>query len=202
MHMTPAEYLAFERASEEKHEYADGEVFAMAGSSWAHGLIAGNLAGELRTALAQQPCAVNGADIKIQAADKRHYHYADVVVVCGPPVFEDARKDVLLNPLLIAEVLSDSTERYDRGAKFASYRTIPTLQDYLLVSQTSVQVEHYHRRSDGTWIFRVLGPDQLLELSSLRCSVPVEGIYAKVFSMPEEALQAAQGSSSGVKGDG
>ncbi len=81
-------------------------------------------------------------------------------------------------------VFSDSTERYDRGAKFASYRSIPTLEDYLLVSQTAVQVEHYRRRPDGTWIFRVLGPGQVLELSSLSCSLSVEAVYAKVFSLP------------------
>lgn len=99
-------------------------------------------------------------------------------------------------------VFSDSTERYDRGAKFASYRSIPTLEDYLLVSQTAVQVEHYHRRPDGTWIFRVLGPRQVLELSSLSCSLSVEAVYAKVFSLPEDVLQAAPRTSGGTNGDG
>ena len=182
--MTPTEYLAFERASEEKHEYADGEVFAMAGTTWAHGVVATNLAAALHAALATRPCTVAGPDIKIQASQKRRYHYPDVVVLCGPPEFEDDVRDVLLNPRLVAEVLSESTERYDRGDKFASYRALPSLQEYLLVSQTKPQLEHYHRLSDGTWLLRILGPGETLSLPSLDCTLAVDAVFAKVFSSP------------------
>jgi Uma2 family endonuclease len=182
MKMTQEEYLAFERASEEKHEYADGEIFAMSGGTREHSLAAANVLGELRSALLDRPCEVHGSDMKIKAAATRKYHYPDVSVVCGQPLFEDETRDVLLNPKLIVEVLSDSTERYDRGDKFTSYRTLDTLEDYVLVSQTAVLVEHYHRLPDGMWLYRALGPGERLALGSLGCEIPVERIYLKVFS--------------------
>src|SRR5262245_50639784 len=117
--MTAEEYLAFERASEQKHEYADGEIFAMSGGTYEHGLIAGNVLGELRGALLERPCTVQGSDVRVKAVATKRYLYPDVSVVCGRPVFEDETRDTLLNPRVIVEVLSDSTERYDRGDKFA-----------------------------------------------------------------------------------
>src|SRR5689334_17788040 len=114
--MTPEEYLAFERASEQKHEYVDGEIFAMAGGTREHNLIAANVVGELRSALLERPCEVYGSDQKLKTPAGK-YHYPDVSVICGPPVFEDETRDVMLNPRAIVEVLSDSTERYDRGDK-------------------------------------------------------------------------------------
>jgi Uma2 family endonuclease len=178
--MTPAEYLAFERASEEKHEYVDGEIFAMAGGTHEHSLIGQNVAGELRSALLERPCRVHGSDLKLKTAAGK-YHYADAFVICGPPVFEDETRDVVQNPKVIVEVLSDSTERYDRGDKFASYRTIGTLVDYVLVSQTAVLVEHFHRLADGTWLYRALGAGETLVLPSLECEIPVDRLYLKVF---------------------
>jgi Uma2 family endonuclease len=106
------------------------------------------------------------------------------LVICGEPRFEDETRDVVENPKLIVEVLSDSTERYDRGDKFTSYRTIPTLTDYVLVTQTSVLVEHYHRLPDTTWIYRALGPGERLVLASLGCEISVDRIYLKVFPLP------------------
>lgn len=106
------------------------------------------------------------------------------MVICGPPEFEDDQRDVLLNPRLVAEVLSESTERYDRGDKFASYRSLPTLEDYLLVSQTKAQLEHYHRLPDGTWLLRILGPGEVLSLPSLECAIAVDAVFAKVFPAP------------------
>jgi Uma2 family endonuclease len=103
------------------------------------------------------------------------------LVICGEPRFEDETRDVVENPKLIVEVLSDSTERYDRGDKFTSYRTIPTLTDYVLVTQTSVLVEHYHRLPDTTWIYRALGPGERLVLTSIGCEIAVDRIYLKVF---------------------
>ena len=180
--MTPEEYLAFERASEERHEYADGEVFAMAGCSRKHSLAAQNVARELGNALLDGPCEVHGSDMKIRAAQPTRYHYADASVACGQPLFEDDAEDVLLNPKLVVEVLSKSTERYDRGDKFESYRSIASLTDYVLVSQKAVLVEHYHRLADGTWNYRALGPGERLGLASLGCEIEVDRIYLKVFA--------------------
>jgi Uma2 family endonuclease len=184
--MTPEEYLAFERASDVKHELVDGEIFAMSGGTHEHSLLGTNIAGELRSALVERPCLVHGPDMKIKSAGQKSagkdkYHYPDASVVCGKPIFEDETRDVLLNPKVVVEVLSDSTERYDRGDKFASYRTIGTLEDYVLVSQTDVLVEHYHRGTDGAWIYRALGPGERLVLASVGCEIPVERIYLKVF---------------------
>jgi Uma2 family endonuclease len=178
--MTPEEYLAFERASDERHEYADGEIFAMSGGTREHSLAGQNVARELGNALLERPCEVHGPDMKIKAAAGK-YHYADALVICGPPIFEDESRDVVLNPKLIVEVLSDSTERYDRGDKFTSYRAIGTLEDYVLVSQKAARVEHFHRLPDGTWLFRVLGPGERLALTSLGCEIEVDRVYAKVF---------------------
>lgn len=181
LRMTAEEYLAFERASEERHEFVDGEIFAMSGGTWEHNLIAANVVGELRQILLEHPCHVQGADMKIKTAlDK--FHYADAFVLCGEPVFEDDTRDVVLNPKAIFEVLSDSTERYDRGDKFASYRTLASLDDYVLVSQKSVLVEHFHRLQDGDWLYRALGPGETLSLASLGCEIPVDRLYLKVFS--------------------
>jgi Uma2 family endonuclease len=179
--MTPAEYLAFERASDERHEYAGGEIFAISGGTREHSLASQNIAGELRNALLERPCEVHGPDMKIKTLAGK-YHYADAFVICGSPLFEDETRDVVLNPKLIVEVLSDSTERYDRGDKFTSYRTLTTLEEYVLVSQSTVLVEHYHRLPDGTWLYRALGPGERLVLESLGCEIPVDRIYLKVFS--------------------
>jgi Uma2 family endonuclease len=178
--MTPAEYLAFERASDDKHEYVDGEIFARSGSTREHSLLGHNVGVELGNALLERPCEVHGSDMKIKTPAGK-YHYADGFVLCGPPVFEDETRDVVLNPKVIVEVLSESTERYDRGDKFASYRGIATFEDYVLVSQTAVLVEHFHRLADGTWLYRALGPGEQLVLASLGCQIPVDRMYLKVF---------------------
>ncbi len=180
--MTPEEYLAFERASQERHEYVDGEVLAKGGCSRKHSLAAQNIARELGNALLDGPCEVHGSDMKIKAAQPTRYHYADASVACGQPLFEDDAEDVLLNPKLVVEVLSKSTERYDRGDKFESYRSIASLTDYVLVSQKAVLVEHYHRLADGTWNYRALGPGERLGLASLGCEIEVDRIDLKVFA--------------------
>lgn len=183
-YVTAAEYLAFERAAEERHEYIDGEIVAMAGGTSEHSLIAANLVAELRAALRERPCRAYSSDLRVKIESSQSYTYPDVSVVCGPPRFEDAKRDVLLNPLAIFEVLSDSTEGYDRGEKFAHYRTVPSLADYVLVSQRSALVEHYHRQADGTWLLRALGPGERLVLESLG-EVAVDEIYLKVFEKVE-----------------
>ncbi len=180
--VSPAEYLAFERAAEERHELIDGHVVAMTGGTFAHTVIAGNVARVLGNALHDLPCWVCPADMRVKIEASERYTYADVTVVCGSPVFEDARTDNLLNPSVLIEVLSDSTESYDRGEKFAHYRTIPSLTDYVLVSQKQVLVEHFQRQDDGGWLLRALGPGEALVLPSLGCEVAVDGFYRKVFA--------------------
>jgi len=156
--LTPEEYLRIERAAEGKSEYIDGEMFAMAGASARHVLIATNLVSELRDRLRDGPC-----------------------IVCDPPQFADENLDTLTNPKVIAEVLSDSTEKYDRGAKFERYRTVPTLTEYLLISQDRVHVEVYTRQTDEGWFLREWNdPHAEIDLVSLRCSFRVAELYAKV----------------------
>lgn len=179
--MSEQEYLRFERSAEVRHEYAGGEVFAMAGGTRAHSLIAGNTNRELSSALLDRPCEVHGADMRIKIAATGRYTYAAVAVVCGRPRFEDEQRDTLLNPNVIVEVLSDSTERYDRGEKFAQYRSILSLVDYVLVSQRALLVEHFTRRDDGLWLFRALGPGERLSLPSIGCEIEVDRLYLKVF---------------------
>jgi Uma2 family endonuclease len=180
--MTAAEYLAYERScSEAKHEYVDGELFAMSGGTREHSLIGANIVRELGNALADTPCKVHGSDMRVGAANGS-YHYPDASVVCERPRFEDEIRDVLLNPSLIVEVLSDSTERYDRAGRFAHFRTIESLTDYVLVSQHAPLVEHYRRLPDGAWRYRPLGPGESLELGDHGASIALERIYLKVFA--------------------
>lgn len=179
--VSPADYLAFERASEERHEYIDGQIVAMTGGTFRHSVIAIRIASELSQTLSGRPCWVCSADLRIKIEASERYTYADVAVVCGTPRFEDAREDTLLNPSALFEVLSPSTESYDRGEKFAQYRTISSLTDYVLVSQKQVLVEHFQRQPDGSWLLRALGSSETLRLPSLGCEVPVDGFYLKVF---------------------
>ncbi len=178
--LTPAEYLAFERAAEQRHEYADGEVFAMAGASFNHGVLSMNMGRELSAALLDRPCNVIVADLRVKLQSTERYVYPDVVVVCGDPVLEDAEVDTLLNPKVIVEVLSDSTEGYDRGDKFARYQNIPSFTDYVLVSQKSVRVEHFHRQADGRWLLSILGPGEQLVIEAIGVSIAVDRVYLKV----------------------
>ena len=185
--MTPEEYLAFERASDEKHEYVDGEIFAMSGGTYEHSLLATGIARELGNALGDRPCDVHGSDMKIRIVATNRFFYSDVSVVCGSPVFADDARDSVLNPKVIVEVLSDSTERYDRGEKFAHYRRIDALQDYVLVSQTEPLIEHFSRQADGSWRYRALGPGEQLVLASIECTIAVNRIYLKVFPSSSNA---------------
>lgn len=179
--MTPEEYLAFERTSQEKHEYADGEIFAMSGGTYEHSLLASNVTRELGNALVDRPCDVHGSDMKIKVAATSRFFYSDASVICGAPIFADDTRDSVLNPKVVVEVLSDSTERYDRGEKFAHYRRIDSLRDYVLVSQTEPLVEHFSRQTDGTWLYRALGPGEQVVLTAIDCTLAVDRIYRKVF---------------------
>jgi Uma2 family endonuclease len=182
LRMTPEQYIAFERASEVKHEYADGEVFAMAGCTREHSLIAMNTAAELRHQLRGRPCEVHGPDMRIKIAATGRYVYADASVVCGTARFEEEHRDILLNPIVIVEVLSDSTEAYDRGEKFEQYRSLSSFQEYVIVSQKKARVEHFRRQTDGRWVLTVLGAGDWLRLESIGCEVAVDELYLKVFA--------------------
>ncbi|KYF78408.1 hypothetical protein BE11_35720 [Sorangium cellulosum] len=178
--LSPAEYLAFERASEQKHEYANGEIFAMSGCTREHSLLAGNIQRELGNALLERACEVHTSDMRVKITSTGRYVYPDASVVCGDPVFEDAEVDTLLNPNVIVEVLSDSSEAYDRGDKFAQYRSVPSIIEYVLVSQKEVRIEHFQRQPDGRWLLSILGSGMQLELESIGVVIDVDRVYRKV----------------------
>jgi Uma2 family endonuclease len=185
--LTPEEYLRIERAAEWKSEYLDGEMFARAGASLQHTLITGNLVRELGNQLHEGPCTVSPTDLRVATDRRRHYTYPDVVVVCDPPQFVDGQQDTITNPTLIAEVLSESTEKYDRGAKFERYRSVPSLAEYLLVSQDRVHIELYTRQASGAWVLREWNdPAAEIDLSSPQCRLKIAEIYAKVTFTVEE----------------
>jgi Uma2 family endonuclease len=177
---TPAEYLAAERASEYKSEYIDGYVVAMSGASRPHNLLSVQIAARLVVDLADTPSEVYTADMRVKVSATGDYTYPDVVVACGEIAFEDAELDTLLTPMVIVEVLSPSTEGYDRGLKFERYRRIASLQEYAMVAQDRVLVEHYLRRDDG-WNYTAYdAPEQSLHLRSIDCTLPLAQIYRKV----------------------
>lgn len=178
-HVTPEEYLALDRASEVKHEYIGGHVYAMSGASREHNLITTNIARDLSQQLYNQPCEVYG-DMRVRVP-KLNFVYPDVVVVCGEPQFGDDYSDILLNPTLVIEVLSPSTERYDRGLKFEAYRDVPSLREYVLVSQEKPLIERYARQPNGAWELTVFKqPLDSAPLLSIGCQLQVERVYNKV----------------------
>ncbi len=179
--LSPGEYLARERQSPVRSEYHDGDVFAMTGASFAHNIIAVNVTSGLHQRLRTSPCRTVQSDLRVRVGPPNAYVYPDVAVACPPIELEDAHGDTLLNPVVIVEVLSDSTEAYDRGRKFAYYRQIPSLREYLLVSQHEARVDHYLRAGDGTWTLRAVeGLEAVLRLESLGCELPLVEVYAKV----------------------
>ena len=179
--LTVAEYLAFERASETRHEFFRGEVFAMNGGAPEHSVIGLNIGGELRGRLKHRPCQIYNGDTRIRVDISGLYTYPDVSALCGKPKFDDERGDTLLNPSLLVEVLSPSTEAYDRGKKFEHYRRIPSLTEYLLVSQDQCLVERYSRMDDGDWRLTVFNrSEDVVVLESLDCELPLTEIYLKI----------------------
>lgn len=175
---TAADYLAQERLSETKHEYYDGEIFAMSGANAKHNVIVINVGATLHQQLKPRPCRVYASDLRVKLATS--FVYPDVSVVCGPPRFADA--DNLLNPTLIVEVLSPSTADHDQGGKFARYRQLESLQDYVLIEQERVTLLHYHRQDARHWLLTELfDPEGVLELTGIGCTLAVAEVYAKVF---------------------
>jgi Uma2 family endonuclease len=185
--LTPEQYLELDRASELRNEYYKGRMYAMSGGTFNHAGIIGNFAFELKTALKGRPCFVTTNDVRVRISADGLYTYPDVVVVCGEPVFADERNDTLLNPALIVEVLSRTTEAYDRGFKFAQYRMIESLQEYALVSQTEPRVELYRRQPSGDWLLsESVGMDAVCRLDSVNCAVALADVYDKVTLGAEE----------------
>lgn len=183
------DYLAIERESiDARHEYVAGQVFAMTGGSYEHNLIAANVSDELRQQFKGNPCTVLTSDmrIRIEAADV--CAYPDVVVLCDAPVFHDDRRDVLINPVLIVEVLSPSTEAYDRGGTFAHYRRLPSLRHYLLIAQDRVSVDVFTRQPDDRWLLSAyVDLDTVIELERPDCRLSAREIYDRVeFGAGEE----------------
>lgn len=179
--LTPQEYLARERQAETRSEYLHGEVSAMPRSSREHNLIAGNVGGELRQQLRERQCEVYQSDMRVKVSPTGLYTYPDVTVVCGEPEFEDAEVDTLLNPQVLAEVLSPSTADYDRGGKFTHYRRLTSLKEYVLISQDRPLIEHYVRQGQDEWLLTEVGsPQDTLDLPTIECRLPLSEIYLKV----------------------
>ena len=179
--LTAAEYLAKERQAEFRSEFYRGEMFAMAGTSREHSLIVGNLVSALVTQFKGRNCEVYPTDMRVKVSASGLYTYPDVVIVCGQPEFEDAEVDTLLNPMVLIEVLSPSTESYDRGAKSAQYRRLPSLREYMLIAQDRPQVEVYIRQDNGDWLLREASDlDSSVTLSSVSVSLPLSEIYDRI----------------------
>lgn len=179
--LNPEEYLALDRQAEVRSEYVDGDMVAMSGGSREHNLIVTNIVSELRMQLKGRPCEVYSSDMRVKVSATGLYTYPDIVVVCGEPKFEDKNVDTLMNPTLIAEILSDSTEAYDRGAKFGQYRKVDSLIEYLLISQTAARIEQYVRQAAGPWSrSEIRGLKGRIELPSIQCSADLAEIYDRV----------------------
>ena len=179
-HLTAEDYLKLERSASYKSEFHDGQIYAMTGASRKHNLITVNIAGELRSQLKKRPCEAYINDMRVKAAEAPSYHYPDITVVCGKPQFEDGQMDTLLNPTLLIEVLSPSTEAYDRGGKFAHYRKIPTLREYLLVMQDQPSIERYQRQGEVWILSEAVGLEASVPMESIDCILSLREVYDKV----------------------
>ena len=179
-YITPEAYLASERRAKYKSEYIPGEVLAMSGASNAHNIITVEITTELNIQLRPRGCFVYSGDMRVRTSPTGSYFYPDVAVVCDKPRFEDNVFDTLLNPILVVEVLSPSTETYDRGEKFAHYQELASLREYILVSQDRIHVEHY-RLMETQWVQKAFHtPEDVLLLSSIDCKLPLRDIYTRV----------------------
>ncbi len=179
--ISPEEYLETERRANYRSEYFDGEMFAMAGASRRHNRIVTNLTTALDTRLKSRPCNVYANDMRVYIPATGYFTYPDVVATCGEEEFTDARKDVLVNPLLIVEMLSDSTALYDRGRKFEQYREIESFVEYLLIDQHTPAIEQFFRRTSAEWIYtEIKGEESVATLRSIKCSLPTREVYHKV----------------------
>lgn len=176
-----AEYIALEAASELKHEYVNGEIFAMAGGTLEHSRIAANVILELGSQLRGRPCVVLTSDARVRVRATGLATHPDASIVCGAIERDPEDANTLTNPVVLVEVLSDSTEAYDRGEKLAHYQRISALREYLLVSQNRQRIDHYVRNDDGSWTFRLVEAPGSLRLPSIDCELSLEAVYRDPF---------------------
>lgn len=180
-HLSPEEYLAYERQAETKHEYVGGEAFAVPRSTAKHNLIVANLIAEIGLQLRDRPCRVYPSDQRVAAAAEGPFYYPDLVALCAESRFLDGEMDTLLNPEVLIEVLSPTTEAFDRGAKFSEYRTIPSLREVLFVAQDAARIERFERRDDGQWLLTDhAGLEAAVELPAIGCRMELARVYDKV----------------------
>ncbi|PJF39205.1 MAG: hypothetical protein CUN54_09220 [Phototrophicales bacterium] len=178
---TEQAYLEFEREAEIRHEFLDGQVIAMTGASRAHNLIASTTNFLLYSQLRNRPCEVYQSDMRVKVAASGLYTYPDIAVVCDKPQFLDDAVDTLLNPTLIIEVLSPSTESYDRGKKFQHYRQLDSLQDYVLIAQDQPRIECFAREKDNRWLLtEAVGLEQTIALPSIACNLSLNDVYERI----------------------
>lgn len=191
--VTPAEYLRRERAAETKSEYVNGQIYAMSGASRQHNRITVNVTALLHTQLQRSPCEAFANDMRVKVSAESMYTYPDLAVVCGEAKFEDTALDTLLNPTLIIEVLSDSTEKYDRGKKFAYYQRIESLREYVLISQDTPRIESFTRLPDNRWVLTTVEvQEEAISLASIGCSLPLSDVYARVEFEKEAANEPSE----------
>lgn len=178
---TPEEYLSLERCAEYKSEYTDGHIVAMTGASFRHIQIVGNITISLGLQLKKRRCSVLSNEMKARLPDSSKFYYPDIIVMCGEPQFHDRRTDVLLNPTLIIEVLSDSTEAFDRGRKFQDYQRIEFLREYVLVAQDRFVIEQFFQQTPGVWTYSAtIGLDNTIMLPSIECTLALADVYDKI----------------------
>lgn len=180
-HLSPADYLAFERRAETRHEYAGGEVFAMGGAGARHNSIVANLVAELVVQLRGGPCRAFANDLRVAISPEGPFYYPDVVALCAEPRFLDDERDTLVNPEVVIEVLSPTTEGFDRGPKLAHYRAVASIREIVLVEQDAPRAEHLERRDDGQWLLTDHASlEAVIELAALGCRLDLTRVYDKV----------------------
>ncbi len=179
---SPEDYLKFEREADSRHEFLNGEIYAMAGESLSHSRVCMNLARETGNVLKGKSCEALSPNMKVRTSTASLFSYPDLTIVCGEPQFHDTKKDVLVNPKVIFEVLSPSTAEYDRTTKFQKYRMgNETLTDYILVSQDKPFVEHFVKQADNNWIYRSYGEiENVLKIETVECELSLHEIYDRV----------------------
>lgn len=190
--MSAEEYLAWEREQPARHEFDGGEIFAMAGGSPRHNAICAAIIGDLRVLLRGGDCRVLTSDQRVALRFRQRYVYPDATVVCGPLELEEGTRDVITNPRALFEVLSGTTEAHDRGDKWDGYRRLSSVQDYFLVAQRDVSVEHYQRQPDGSWRYTVAGPGDSVTLAG-GGRLEIDSIYEGVFDLPGDEEEADAG---------
>ncbi|MEB3280395.1 MAG: Uma2 family endonuclease [Lyngbya sp.] len=185
---TPEEYLKLEEQAEFKNEYRDGEIIPMAGGTTNHNKIAGNFYKRFPLTIQDQNYDVYIGDVRLWIPDARTYTYPDIMVIEGEPIYQENRRDIIINPLLIVEVLSKSTQSYDQGDKFRSYRSITSFKEYILIDQSGYHLEQYSKQAEHQWLFKEYeGEEAILTLESVNLEIPLREIYERVnFEQTEE----------------